>query len=128
LQANGVVLVTAPCFQFLFTNHDRALLHFRRYSLGRLETVLRRNGYEVLRSGYLFASLILPRFVSRLAEVVRTAGNKQPGIGAWRAPGFVTRSIELVFRSENWILIRLARIGIKIPGLSAWTLCRRLSS
>ena len=62
-------LITVPAFQSLFTEHDRALKHFRRYRRSQLAGEVAAAGLQILDSGYLFASLLAPRAAGALKEV-----------------------------------------------------------
>src|SRR4051812_37985562 len=53
LSADGYVLVTVPAYQFLWSEHDVALHHFRRYTVSRLRDVLKENGFHLVRSSYI---------------------------------------------------------------------------
>lgn len=59
LRPGGLLLLTVPAYQWMWSDHDVVLHHKRRYTLGRLEAVVRNAGFEVLRSSY-YTSLLLP--------------------------------------------------------------------
>jgi hypothetical protein len=113
----------------LFTSHDRALRHFRRYSLPQLEASVRSAGFDLAGSGYLFASLLPARGLSKLVESLKPkAEGDDFGIGAWNGSPALTRTLETMLAFDNSILVGLAARGIKLPGLSAWALCKKLPS
>jgi SAM-dependent methyltransferase len=119
----GHVLITVPAFQLLFTDHDRALKHFRRYSLKRLERVVTSAGFELRGSGYLFGSLLPARGFAKVAETILPR-QEDFGIGTWGHSSALTRAIEAFLNCDNSVLLALAAHGIKLPGLSAWALCK----
>lgn len=53
----GHLFVTAPAFQSLFSSHDRALGHYRRYSAGSLARSIGAGGFEVERLSYVVSSV-----------------------------------------------------------------------
>ncbi|MBP9822440.1 MAG: class I SAM-dependent methyltransferase [Candidatus Pacebacteria bacterium] len=55
LDSGGYLLVTVPAYQFMWSEHDVALHHFRRYTVGRLKKVLSDNGFKVLRASYIIS-------------------------------------------------------------------------
>jgi SAM-dependent methyltransferase len=129
LSNSGQVMVTVPAFQALFTNHDRALKHFRRYTLAQLEGVITSAGLEVASSGYMFASLLAGRGLAKLVEALKPkVDSDEFGIGAWNGSPALTRAIESVLNLDNSVLLGLASRGIKLPGLSAWALCNKRPS
>lgn len=64
LRGGGVLLLTLPAHQFLFSEWDRRLQHFRRYSMRRLRQLLETNGFHVLESSYFF-SFVFPLALMR---------------------------------------------------------------
>lgn len=128
VEETGHLLITVPAFQSLFTSHDRALRHFRRYSLSHLEQVARSAGLSVVRSGYLFASLLPLRGLSKLVETLKPKRDDEFGIGAWNGSAALTSIMQTVLGLDNAILFELGARGIKLPGLSAWTLCSKQPS
>lgn len=124
----GHLLVTVPSFQSLFSSHDLALRHFRRYSLSELERAVRQSGGELVGSGYLFGSLLPVRIVQKLLELVKPPkAVAEFGVGGWHAPQLLTRGIELAFRLDSALLLGVGAGGLKLPGLSAWALCKKQS-
>ena len=130
LASTGRLVVTVPAFQALFSAHDVALKHFRRYSLGELERAVRGAGFRVLGSGYLFASLLPVRAASKLFErrSSEVPSDESVGLGRWRGNPLVTRTAEAVLSTDNALLLSLATLGLKVPGLSVWAACTPLPS
>ncbi|HEV8246818.1 MAG TPA: class I SAM-dependent methyltransferase [Polyangiaceae bacterium] len=124
LNPGGRVVVTVPAFQSLFTEHDRTLKHFRRYSLSELERSVARAGLTVESSGYLFASLLPARAAGKLLELARGARNGGEGLGGWRGGKALSKLLGAALFADNSLLLSLSELGIKMPGLSAWALCR----
>jgi len=126
----GYMIITAPAFQFLFSSHDRFLKHYRRYTRKELLKIIETANLKLLRSGYFFMSLFPVRlFLSgyeRLVSWKRVFNN--PGIGAWNHGRVVTKSIELILRGDNSLSNTLNQLGMKIPGLSVWALCKKQPS
>lgn len=125
LKQSSLVMVTVPAFQALFTDHDRALRHYRRYSMSTLQAAVKDSGFELLESGYLFSSLLLPRLASKVAESMRPQRDDvQHGIGSWQGGPFATRLLERALQLDNSVLLGASRLGLAIPGLSTWALCK----
>ncbi len=47
LKPGGILMLTVPAYQWLWSAHDKALHHFRRYSVGELRIKLREAGFRV---------------------------------------------------------------------------------
>jgi 2-polyprenyl-3-methyl-5-hydroxy-6-metoxy-1,4-benzoquinol methylase len=58
LEVGGVTVITVPAFKALWSREDEIAGHHRRYTRVGLDDVMREAGYRVVRSEYLFASLI----------------------------------------------------------------------
>jgi SAM-dependent methyltransferase len=129
LATSGRLIVTVPAFQALFSAHDVALRHYRRYSLGELERVLESAEFEVLGSGYLFGSLLPIRAAAKLFERPKSQvpSDESIGAGGWRRGAFVTRTAEAVLATDNALLMSFAALGLKLPGLSVWAACAPLA-
>lgn len=52
LKSNGFLFITVPAYNFMFSEHDRAMAHFRRYNKKELLVMLKNNGFEIIKSGY----------------------------------------------------------------------------
>ncbi len=61
LKPQGRLLLTVPAYQWLFSAHDKALHHYRRYMLGELLQGLVDEGYKIERGTY-FVTLLFPIF------------------------------------------------------------------
>jgi len=71
LAPHGILLVTVPAYQFLWSGHDVALGHQRRYRRRQLQDVLRESGFEIELCSYVMASVFPPAAVVRLADRLR---------------------------------------------------------
>ncbi|MBU5612472.1 class I SAM-dependent methyltransferase [Geomonas sp. Red51] len=121
----GLVLITVPAFQGIFSGHDVFLGHYRRYSLPQLVRVAEAAGLTVRRSGYLFASLLLPKLV--LFKLLKAADASE-GVGGWRGGALITSMLHLALKLDNKMLFAAGRLGLKIPGLTGWVLCEKHGS
>jgi SAM-dependent methyltransferase len=65
LQSHGILYVTVPAFQFLWSNDDVRAGHFRRYTTNSLSGLLTQRGFDVRYCSYLFSFLVPPIFLLR---------------------------------------------------------------
>ena len=65
LEPGGELICTVPAYQFLFSDFDRSIGHFRRYTRKTLSALLIQNNYKLVHKENIFFSLILPAFVLR---------------------------------------------------------------
>lgn len=66
LRREGFILLSVPAFRFLWSDLDDANHHFRRYTRKELDEKLRREGFEVVKSSYIFFFLFFPVFLYKL--------------------------------------------------------------
>ena len=72
LKPGGRLLVTVPAFSSLWSEHDEALHHFRRYTTPHLKDLFQRVGLSVDKLSYTVTTLFAPIWVYRqLSNVFR---------------------------------------------------------
>lgn len=67
-KAGGTVVITVPAYGFLWSEHDEALHHRRRYTAHELRNKLTNAGFVVDRSTYFISLLFFPIFFMRIAQ------------------------------------------------------------
>ena len=81
LKPGGRLFVTVPAYQFLWSEHDEALHHYRRYTAPHLKDVFQRVGFSVPKVSYTVSSLLPPiaayRLVSHALTGRRRGGEKK---------------------------------------------------
>jgi SAM-dependent methyltransferase len=73
LKPGGHAVITVPAYQFLWSEHDLALMHKRRYVSSQLGERSRAAGFRVDRLGYTL-SLLFPLALGRLLKRPRHKG------------------------------------------------------
>ena len=125
LRPGGWLLFTVPAWQPLFSRHDTWLQHHRRYAPDQAVRVLRAAGLNVVQSGGLFHSLLMPRLMTVVAERLRPSNAPHQPTIAWRHGALVTRAVQTALDLDNAVSLAAARAGLPLPGLSFWALCQR---
>ncbi len=124
VRPGGLVLVSVPAWSALFSAHDVALRHHRRYTPASCRDVVARAGMQVVSSGGFFHGLLAPRAAAVAVEKVVGRKPARAGVGGWRAGEVVTAAIVSALRAEQRISTFFARRGVDVPGLSFFALCR----
>lgn len=71
LAPNGQILLTVPCYRFLYSKRDKMLGHYRRYRLSELRKKAELAGLKVTYSSY-FMTLLFPfAIISRVLEKIK---------------------------------------------------------
>jgi SAM-dependent methyltransferase len=60
LKPGGSLLVTAPAYQWLWSEHDEVCHHYRRYTLGEMASKLRSAGFDIRRRSYCIVFPFFP--------------------------------------------------------------------
>ena len=115
--------ITVPAFQFLFSQHDIFLKHFRRYNRKQLIQLLKQEGFEIKQSGFFFFSLLLPRIFQKLFKIETLTGMHN-----WKQGRLLTSLMVAMLWIDFKICWYLSRIGINLPGLSCYCVCQPLPS
>lgn len=126
LAPGGVLLFSVPAWSALMSSHDVALGHYRRYGARQARDLLRMSGLDIVRSGGLFYSLLLPRAASVLLE--RLSGRtREPAARKleWTAGRILEELVGGALFADGLVSRFAGRLGIQIPGLSWWALCTK---
>ena len=70
MREGGALLITVPAYGFLWSEHDEALHHRRRYAASELRNKLTNAGFEVERITYYITFLFFPILFMRFAQSV----------------------------------------------------------
>lgn len=115
LAPGGNIILTVPALQFLWSSHDVAHHHQRRYSMRRLRAVLEQAGLRVEFISY-FNSLLLP--VAILQRLVSRFSGREPALD--NIPGRpINFFLERIFSAER-VLLKHMRLPV---GLSLCAIC-----
>ena len=126
LEKGGNLIVTVPAFPGLYSRHDAYLAHYRRYGRKQLVQLVRDSNLFCIRSGYLFLSLLPIRFAEVLRERITDRGKERiRGIGGWTSGKSLTIVAAAILRCENRLSLFLNSLGVRIPGLTTWVVCKK---
>jgi hypothetical protein len=65
LEPKGMLYLTVPSYQFLWSHEDSLAGHYRRYTLKKLTKLLTDAGYKIQYKSYFFALLPVPILLFR---------------------------------------------------------------
>jgi len=101
LKDDGKLIVTVPAFKILWSQHDEALCHFRRYEKKELEKELIGSGYKIERIGYYFFSSFLAVALIRLIRRLRVSKNSCHSDTTTAPPKLINRLLIGLFNLER---------------------------
>jgi 2-polyprenyl-3-methyl-5-hydroxy-6-metoxy-1,4-benzoquinol methylase len=120
-----IFIISVPSYQFLFTSHDEFLGHFRRYNNALLKNNVEKAGLEVLEIGYFFFTLVPVRLIQKILEQFTKKKNKPKDLSEWKGNIFISKIFENILLLEYTLSKILRKIGIKLPGLSNYAICKK---
>lgn len=107
----GVLFVTVPAFQCLFSEHDKFLKHYRRYSYRELRDKMEKVGFEIIEAHYFYLSLIFGRLLTM---------NKKSDAGEWKynCNNLITKLVKAILNIDFFVCRGLSKLKIRVGGLS----------
>jgi SAM-dependent methyltransferase len=112
VRPGGCLVMTVPALHSLWSPHDDANRHFRRYQRAELVRVVAGGGFEVERATY-FNSLLLPLVYA--ARLGAKAAHRQGLVGTRPPWGPVNAALRTVFSAEEpWLRRRRLPIGASL--------------
>lgn len=102
------IVISVPACQFLFSDHDRILHHYRRYSQRSLQVTLEEAGYKVKKVNYYMFFLFAAALLSRTkGQALNLFGYKQSAVSLGNVPPSIGKilsgTLELEARLGNHI-------------------------
>ncbi|MGE5531977.1 MAG: class I SAM-dependent DNA methyltransferase [Bacteroidota bacterium] len=107
LRQGGHLVLTLPAHAFLWSEHDEALSHRRRYSAKHLRKMLEEAGLEVVKLSPVVTVAFLPILAFRLLQRLSPHRSDEPKTDLRELPRPLNNLLIDVLRLENWFLRRL---------------------
>lgn len=118
LRSSGRLFLTVPSYDFMWSNHDEFLHHFRRYTKRSIKPLLTYSGFVDVETGYfnflLFPVAVSTRYIGRLLRMKSSPGMATP------TPA-LNKILKAIFKSEIFITKR----SLAPFGLSTWAVAKK---
>jgi SAM-dependent methyltransferase len=115
LSPGGILIITAPAYQWLYSSHDVQHHHHRRYTAPQLRSMAQAAGLRAVRVGYYNAVLFPLALIRRLADKLLSRGPVDDS----SVPA--TRVNQLLYRAfaaeARFIRCRFFPFGLSVIGL-----------
>lgn len=98
----GRIILSVPAYQFLMSDHDRAIHSVRRYTKRRARRALSASRLEIVSMHYLFGFFLLPIVIYRLLKrlVKGPEAANPPRSDVFLPPRFINRALFGIVRME----------------------------
>ncbi len=114
LKPGGLLILTAPAFDFLGGPHDETNLTARRYTLPRMRAKLIRAGFKIKKESYAFALLFPAALLWRYFQR-RIAGKSAAPSDIWKLPPIANKLFLGLFQFElAWLKVARLPWGTSI--------------
>ena len=120
-------VITVPAFNGLYCAHDKWLGHYRRYNQKMLRDHTQNAGLKYITGGYFFTTLLFPRLIQKWVESLSRKEKEVTGIGGWNGGKLISKLYELFLLTDYYFFKLFKLLGINVPGLSTYAICKRLS-
>lgn len=122
LKTSGIALIFVPAYQFLWSAHDEANHHYRRYTRRELAKKASAAGFQILESGYWNLLFLFPTAMLRLgARVLRPVRKGAAKAQVLQLPRVLNHALIALLRRENAVA---SRFGFPI-GMSAFVIAKK---
>jgi SAM-dependent methyltransferase len=110
MPSDALLLVTVPAGQFLFSEHDLAFGHLKRYNRRDLRDELSQCGFSVIYISYFNSLLYLPAILIRLLRKLILPFRKGARYKTdfWFPPPPFNRILDEIMAAERFLLRRFA--------------------
>jgi SAM-dependent methyltransferase len=103
LRPGGLLLLTVPAYRFLWSEHDEALLHRRRYVASELHMKLTRAGFHLIKRTYAVFFMFFPILVYRLFRGLVPKNPFAPMASHVLLPAPLNSFLILLLKFEAWL-------------------------
>jgi SAM-dependent methyltransferase len=104
LKSNGLVLLTVPAYRFLWSEHDEALWHRRRYVASELHVKLTCSGFRVLKRSYAVFFAFFPIVFYRLFRGLFPKDPLAPQASHVILPAPLNNLLAALLKIEAWMM------------------------
>lgn len=112
LRPGGMLFLSGPAYQFLYTRQDAVVHHRRRYTIGRVTTLFEAADLEIAHASYInvllfpaiFVALLVIKLKQRLSP--RAAGDRRSNASI-RFPRPLNEMLAAIFSAEKRVVTRV---------------------
>lgn len=127
LKPKGLVFITVPAYNMLWSNEDKDAGHYRRYTKKTIKKVLENSGFTVKYSTYIFSFLLLPIFLTRTLPSFLGLNKQSKEISNHKkshniTSSYVKKTVDLILDNE---LIKITRGKKIIAGSSVFIIAEK---
>lgn len=103
LKQGGYFIITVPAYQVLWSEHDRALKHYRRYAASDLADMLQETNFNIIKMSYLVSFVFPFVLVYRILRKILFPNNKK-NLAYFSLPKPINNFFILLLKIESFLV------------------------
>lgn len=123
-RSDGIISVTVPAFNFLWSQHDEVNHHYRRYTKGKLLALINADGkliYATYFNFWLFFPIAAFRLAtSRFSNHAHNGKNSSSDFAVGGGNKLLNTLFFRLFNSENFFISRFMKLPVGVSILATW--------
>ncbi len=104
LRPGGIVVMTVPAHPYLWSEHDEALAHLRRYTRKEITGKLQEAGYRIEKFSSAVSFVFPVIFAFRMLQRLRTKQPEEPKTDLRILPALLNGALIGLLRIEMWLI------------------------
>lgn len=125
ISAGGWLFFTLPAYPSLFSGYDLLIKNLRRYNRKTFQSVIDQvDGLEIIKMHHFYTLLLILRVFEKIKKQKYDPDKYLTAMWKHKENGFVTQSLKIILNLDFAIHKMFSKIGIRLPGLSLFVICR----
>ena len=104
LKKDGYILISVPAYQFLWSEHDVAVHHKRRYSMKEINKCLLKANFQIIRKTFAITFIVPIVFIYRIIPKIFSGFKQQKSSDYVILPSFVNNFFIFLLSIEAFLL------------------------
>jgi len=104
VKTGGMILITVPASQFLWSHHDDVNYHFRRYTKTSINQLAKSPGLSLFYSTYFNFFLFFPILAARVLEKLKSRNNNKSDFDKFQINKTKNKILHSIFKTEKKIM------------------------
>lgn len=104
LKEDGYILISVPAYQFLWSEHDAAVHHKRRYSMKEINKCLLKANFQITKKTFAISFIAPAVFIYRIIQKIYSKSKKQKNSDYVILPVLLNNFFIFLLRIEAFLL------------------------
>jgi SAM-dependent methyltransferase len=115
LKPGGVAILSVPAHKKMWSNHDVALHHFRRYEKDEFQRLVEGAGLRPRKYSYSMATAYVPARIFRKVKSLVSRADSEPRTDEFKIPGMLNSALKTALTLEaRWLSRANLPIGLSL--------------